>query len=553
MSILRIHPNLIDPVNASDGDVLSYSTANGVIELGAVPSDLEGTANDFATYTTLQSEYASNDYSTYTTLLGSINSVQANLTSVIGAAPSALDTLAEIAAALENDANIAVTLITAIDSVQSNVYALPDSAANDFSTLLSAYSNDLATYTTLQSELNANDYATYNTLISSIDTVQANLYAVTLDTVAANGNSTSQTIETGGLIVSGITSLNSNVTINGMIDSIDRIQFNTLIASDTTQGVIAWNADVGTMQIGLTDTVSVKVGEDSLFFVRAGELLNRGDLVYASGVVGGSGKIEASKYIANNSIDERYIIGIAAESIPNGTFGYIISLGTVRGIDASGTSASETWLEGDILYASPISYGGLTRTMPEAPNKNIPIAFVTSNNASNGSIVVRAFELGYDIGQLHDVQNGTESDGDVLTYMTANSRWEPKSVTTDQSNVYNTYVTLNSSIDLVQANTNLLITLSGIDVQITDANLIPSANNVYSLGSPDRVWKDLYLSGNSLVIGNTVISESTGGGITISAEGGTTSLAPETGNVNEAIATAIAKAQEAIELSIIFS
>lgn len=118
------------------------------------------------------------------------------------------------------------------------------------------------------------------------------------------------------------------------------------------------------------------------------------------------------------------------------------------------------------------------------------------------------------------------SDGDVLSYSTANGVIELSS---------------------------LPISLSGIDVQITDANLIPSANNVYSLGSPDRVWKDLYLSGNSLVIGNTVISESTGGGITISAEGGTTSLAPETGNVNEAIATAMAKAQEAIELSIIFS
>lgn len=275
MSILRIHPNLIEPVNANDGDVLIYNAANGVIQLGTVPSDLEGSANDFSTYTTLTSDYSANDYATYSTLLSSIDTVQANLTSVIGAAPSALDTLAEIAAALENDANIAVTLITAIDAVQSNVSALPDSAANDY-----------ATYTTLQSEVSANDYATYTTLTSD--------------------------------------------------------------------------------------------------------------------------------YSAND---------------------------------------------------------------------------------------------------------------------------------------YNTYSILNANI----ANVSSLISISGIDVQITDANLVPSANNVYSLGSPDRVWKDLYLSGNSLVIGNTVISESTGGGITISAEGGTTSLSPETGNVSAAIDTALAKAQEAIELSIIFS
>jgi hypothetical protein len=63
MSILKIHPNLIDPVNASDGDVLRYSTANGVIELGA-----DGSANDYTTYTTLTSDYSANDYNTYTTL-----------------------------------------------------------------------------------------------------------------------------------------------------------------------------------------------------------------------------------------------------------------------------------------------------------------------------------------------------------------------------------------------------------------------------------------------------------------------------------------------------
>jgi hypothetical protein len=250
-------------------DFATYTSLQSEYAANDFATLLSARSNDFATYTSLQSEYRANDHNTYTSLLSSINSVQSNLTSVIGSAPSTLDTLAEIASALENDANIAVTLITAIDAVQSNVSALPDSAANDFATLLSARSNDVATYTTLQSEYAANDYATYISLLSSINTVQAN--------------------------------------------------------------------------------------------------------------------------------------------------------------------------------------------------------------------------------------------------------------------------------------TDSLITLSGIDVQITDANLVPSANNIYSLGSPDRVWKDLYLSGNSLVIGNTVISESTGGGITISAEGSNTSLSPGSGNVSQSIAEALSLAQEAID------
>ena len=179
-------------------------------------------ANDYNTYTTLQNELAANDYNTYTSLHSDINTVQANLTSIISAAPSTLDTLGEIAAALENDANIAVTLTTAIGDVQSNLSALPDSAANDYSTyttlqgelaandyntLLSAQSNDYNTYTSLQSELAANDYNTYTTLYSNIDTVQANLTA--LPDSAANDYSTYTTLQ------ASINSVQSNLDLGG--------------------------------------------------------------------------------------------------------------------------------------------------------------------------------------------------------------------------------------------------------------------------------------------------------------------------------------------------
>lgn len=37
-------------------------------------------------------------------------------------------------------------------------------------------------------------------------------------------------------------------------------------------------------------------------------------------------------------------------------------------------------------------------------------------------------------------------------------------------------------------------------------DVIPEANNTYSLGSPSRVWKDLYLSGGTIYIGNNFIT-----------------------------------------------
>jgi hypothetical protein len=45
---------------------------------------------------------------------------------------------------------------------------------------------------------------------------------------------------------------------------------------------------------------------------------------------------------------------------------------------------------------------------------------------------------------------------------------------------------------------------------IVDNNLIPSITDTYTLGNTTHRWKDLYLTGNSLYIGNVVLSESDG-------------------------------------------
>ena len=43
----------------------------------------------------------------------------------------------------------------------------------------------------------------------------------------------------------------------------------------------------------------------------------------------------------------------------------------------------------------------------------------------------------------------------------------------------------------------------GLDPKKINSDLIPSANSTYDLGSADRVWKDVYLSGSTLHVGNT--------------------------------------------------
>jgi hypothetical protein len=214
--------------------------------------------------------------------------------------------------------------------------------------------------------------------------------------------------------------------------NVEYIQFDTAQTGATAIGQVAWNTDTETLELGLSADVSLEIGEQNYFSVKAGEALSAGDVVYASGAVGNSGKIEVSKYIANNTIEERFVLGLAAEDIAVGEFGYVISLGTLRGIstDGSALTVPETWISGTVLYASPTVAGELTSTQPVAPNQAIALAFVTSDHASNGALAVRAYDLGLHIDEIHDVYVNGVANNDILAWNSTNSRWENTDIPT---------------------------------------------------------------------------------------------------------------------------
>jgi hypothetical protein len=248
-------------VNANDHTTLLSARSNDWNTLLTAQSNdgatlLTARANDFSTFTTLTANTyntlltaRANDFATYTTLNASINSVQSNLTSVIGAAPSTLDTLAEIAAALENDANIAVTLVTAIGTVQSNLTTLTGTtAANDYNSYTTLTAN---TYNTLLAA-QANDFNSFNTLT-------ANIYNTLLDTRANDFNSfTTLTAN----IYNTFAYLNANVgggggdVANAWVNANDYNSYTTLTANiyNTYTSLFA-NLGVGGGNV--TNTVSI--------------------------------------------------------------------------------------------------------------------------------------------------------------------------------------------------------------------------------------------------------------------------------------------------------
>ena len=210
------------------------------------------------------------------------------------------------------------------------------------------------------------------------------------------------------------------------ITNIDYVDFDITAAHSVTEGQVAWNANDSTINIGLDGEVVLQVGQETVMHAKASVAITNGDCVYASGAVGASGKIEISKYIANNTIDEIYVVGVATQDIAIGEFGFITTFGNVRGIPTNGAAVGETWVDGTILYASPTTIGALTKILPTAPNQQIVVAMVVVSHAINGTLFARPSH-GYHLFELHDIHIDAVTNGEILKWDT--NRWVNNTLT----------------------------------------------------------------------------------------------------------------------------
>jgi hypothetical protein len=207
---------------------------------------------------------------------------------------------------------------------------------------------------------------------------------------------------------------------------LDYVDFNRIGPHVAAARRMQWNDDDGTIDVGLNADVVLQVGQEMQFYAKntSGGAIDNGSPVMFTGTLGASGKLTFSKAVADGSITSLYMMGVATEDIPNNGFGYITSFGKVRGFNTSGAPYSETWADGDIIYFSPTVAGGWTNVLPAAPNLDLPVAVVlTAATGGSGSIFVR-MNTGQYLTSLHDVHALSPSDGQILAYNAANSRWQ---------------------------------------------------------------------------------------------------------------------------------
>ena len=196
------------------------------------------------------------------------------------------------------------------------------------------------------------------------------------------------------------------------------VQFNTVATETSAVGKMYWNDQDGTVDLGLKGgNVTLQIGQEQLVRVvnKSGEdlLESSYQAVRVTGAQGNRLKVDLA--LATDDLNSAETIGIVTQTIINNQEGFVTTSGLVRKINTTGSIQDETWNDGDILYLSPISSGGLTNKKPIFPQHLVVMGYVVRAHINQGSIYVKV-NNGYELEELHNVNVSGITTGNTLMY-----------------------------------------------------------------------------------------------------------------------------------------
>ena len=244
----------------------------------------------------------------------------------------------------------------------------------------------------------------------------------------------------------------------------------------TTKGTTYWDVDDNTLATVLNGYI-MKHGEDLFYPVKnqTGQNIPKGTSVRFAGTLGMSGRLLIEPFIADGSIPSTFFMGVTAENIADGDDGKVLWFGRIRGINTN------SFEEGDILYASTTVLGGFQTTIPKAPNNIIQIAAVITKSDTLGVIFIRPI-LGSNINKDEGINITSGQTGDILQ-LQANNIWENKTKAQYLGGTSSQFVKGDGTLDsTIYTPTGRTLTISGTTNQIT-----VSSPNTQDLGA-DRTW-----------------------------------------------------------------
>lgn len=209
------------------------------------------------------------------------------------------------------------------------------------------------------------------------------------------------------------------------------IQWDLTPSQTAAEGLMYWNADDGTLNLGMPGgNVNLQLGQEMFVPKRpknvSGGVMPNGSLVFVSGATGAVPEIELAD--ASTEALSNKTIGMCTEDIADQGRGYVTVFGLVRGSTAQPIDTS-TFTAGDVLWLSETA-GEFQNTPPASPAHAVSIGIVIRVHATEGEISVRVIN-GFEVFELHDVDStlSAPTDNSFFYWNDGNSLWESKLLT----------------------------------------------------------------------------------------------------------------------------
>lgn len=201
------------------------------------------------------------------------------------------------------------------------------------------------------------------------------------------------------------------------ITQVDYFALNTSSTASVTTAKAVWNATEGAIEVGLNSSVNALLGVDAHVQVynQSGSPFTKGQVVRQDGSSGTRLKVVLA--LGTDDTNSATTIGLVAQSIGNNASGFIITNGLLRGIDTNAFN------EGDTLYLSATTPGGLVNTRPTQPNHSVRIGYVIKKAGVADGIIYVDILNGFELEELHDVLVTTVANRDFLSYDSSTTVW----------------------------------------------------------------------------------------------------------------------------------
>ena len=201
------------------------------------------------------------------------------------------------------------------------------------------------------------------------------------------------------------------------ITQVDYFALNTSSTASVTTAKAVWNATEGAIEVGLNSSVNALLGVDAHVQVynQSGSPFTKGQVVRQDGSSGTRLKVVLA--LGTDDANSATTIGLISQTIGNNSSGFIITNGLLRGIDTNAFN------EGDTLWLSATTPGGLVNTRPTQPNHSVRIGYVIKKAGTADGIIYVDILNGFELEELHDVLVTTVANRDFLSYDSSTTVW----------------------------------------------------------------------------------------------------------------------------------